>query len=175
MVRYDNVAILRSREPSIPSISSFVSLLRIRCLATWDKLERSPRWKDSPSLVQWLERQMLTSIAIQKSISDSDERVKNNMLKKQKKQKQIKLNIEEFHEKKETHLEKCLKQLSPERASFMPLNDPIYFIEDDHLPIAWTMRSARNIPACYQSKVVRCFNNSYNIEISNIHKFNINS
>ncbi len=175
MVRYDNFAILRSREPSIPSISSFVSLLRIRCLATWDKLERAPRWKDSPSLVQWLERQMLTSIAIQKSISDSDDRVKNEMLKKQKKQKQIKLNIEKFHEKKETHLEKCLKQLSPERASFMPLNDPIYFIEDDHLPVAWTMRSARNIPACHQSKIVRCFNNSYKIEISNIHNYNINS
>ena len=118
---------------------------------------------------------MLNTIAIEQSVAKSEERMAALMAKKNKKQKQIVAIVKEFHEKSETHLEKCIKQLSAERQSFLPLCDPIYFIEDDHLPTSWTMRSARNIPAVLQSKIVRCFKNSYKIELSHIEKYNMNS
>ena len=177
VVRHDDIAILRSREPSIPSISSFISLLRVRCLATWDRLERSPRWTESPNLVKWLERQMLTSIAIENSIANSNERIEAEKQKKLKKQKIVAI-VEKFHESKEpteSHFGKAIKELCPEKQSFLPPNDPIYFIEDDHLPSSWTVRSARNIPAAYQSKIIRCFRNSYEIELNHIENYNMNS
>ncbi|CAG2170928.1 unnamed protein product, partial [Oppiella nova] len=132
VVRNDSIAILRSHQPSIPSLSSFVALLRVRCLATWDLLDSQPRWTESPNLALWLERQMLSTIAIQESIVNSADRMAEAIRKKQKKQKQIYAIVEKFRETAvESHLDKCLKELSPEKRSFMPLNDPIYFIEDD--------------------------------------------
>ena len=118
---------------------------------------------------------MLNSIAVEQSIAKSAERLTAAALKKNKKRKQIVSVIERFHEKSETHLEKCVKQLSPERHSFLPLNDPIYFIEDDHLPNSWNQRSARNIPAQYQSKIIRCFKNSYKLELTHIESYKMNS
>lgn len=150
--------------------------MRVRCLATWDRLERAPRWTESPNLVQWLERQMLTSIAIEQSIFNSNERMEVERLKNLKKKKQkIVAVVEKFQESNESHFHKAIKDLSPERQSFLPVNDPIYFIEDDHLPSAWTLRSARNIPAQYQSKIIRCFRNSYELESERIAKYNMNS
>ncbi|CAG2101853.1 unnamed protein product, partial [Medioppia subpectinata] len=185
VVRNDSVAILRSHQPSIPSLSSFVSLLRVRCVATWDRLDSNPRWTESPSLVQWLEGQMLTTLALQESMGNSAVRATEALRQKARKQKQIYAIVEKFIEDStpgavagrpaESHMDRCLKELSPEKRSFMPLNDPIYFIEHDHLPVAWTQRSARHIPAEYQSKIIRCFANSYNIEISLLKAYKMTS
>ncbi|XP_054156156.1 uncharacterized protein LOC128954571 isoform X2 [Oppia nitens] len=184
VVRKDNCAILRSREPSVPSLTSFIALLRVRCLATWDRLDSHPRWTESPSLVQWLEQQMLSAIAVQQSMDSALGRQVDRLRKKYRKQKQIVAVVEQFYESstgaatgavnadndghrhQESHMDRCLKELSSDdNRSFIPIDDPIYFIESDHLPASWTQRSARNIPAEYQPRIIRCFKNSYELEI----------
>jgi hypothetical protein len=73
-----------------------------------------------------------------------------------------------------SHLDNCIKDARNERCSFLPQNDPFYFIYDNQLPNTWVGRSVRNIPSEYHSKIIRCFQNSYMIEMSNLDNFKVN-
>lgn len=73
--------------------------------------------------------------------------------------------------KRQTHLDRCLQDLSADRCSFLPHNDPIYFIQNWQLPATWTQRSVRNIPSQWEGRINRTFLNAFAIDMANLKKY----
>ena len=158
------MSILRSRQPCLPSLLGLISLMKVRCAATWDRLENYPKWTEPPTLVSWLEKQLMIKSKKKDAVKIEIENEKNKL-------KSRNLNKSVNQNTKNSPDEECNHGVNGGNLSFIPFNDPVYFIFDNQLPPTWMGRSVRNIPAKFHAKIIRCFHNSYALELSNLDKF----
>lgn len=180
--KIDQCSVVSSGSPSLPTLSAFLDLLRIRCLSIWDQLEGTAHWRKGANLVSMLAQYSLDEAFIEKAVkaklaTDMEGKLKKYQQKARKQTTSSKFQLKRLINPESKTMANVLRKEAKHarigRDTISRLKASSLGVETGNqtMPVTWSLRSLRHLPSQYQMPVIREFSSLFEQLIGNIEAY----
>lgn len=160
----------------LPTISSFIDIIKVRCLSIWDRLDGKPHWKNGNHLVSLLSQYPTDEDRLEKCVHNHlIANMEAKLLKYKQKGRKVKFSFKRLINPESKTMANILrreqKRADIDYDTINKLKRTWFAIESDQIPISWTLRSLRNLPSEFRLLVIREFDSVYSQLIANIEEY----